>query len=385
MRFKGIRILMLIAALALVAAACSSDDESSDTTAASTDETTTDETTTTVAEDLGSIWVLLPDSASSARWETDDRRFFEEAFDAAGVDYNIVNAEGDPVQQQSQAEQAIADGAKVILLVNLDSASGAAIITIAREGGAQVIDYDRLTVEGDGADVYVSFDNVAVGATMAEFVEPAIDALGISPVKLALLNGGPTDNNSGLFKEGYTTNLDARVAAGEWEVVADEDTPDWDNQEALRIYEQMLVANNNEIDATFAANDGLANSVISARKSAGLDPIPLSGQDATVAGMQNVLSGWQTMSVYKAIKAEAGAAAAVALALLNGGEVSSVSGDWSLIDIDNGTNMVPYVALVPVGVTADNMAETVIADGFRNWEEICTGDFEEYCPDGWDS
>ena len=385
MRFKGIRILMLIAVLALVAAACSSDDESSDTTAASTDETTTDETTTTVAEDLGSIWVLLPDSASSARWETDDRRFFEEAFDAAGVDYNIVNAEGDPVQQQSQAEQAIADGAKVILLVNLDSASGAAIITIAREGGAQVIDYDRLTVEGDGADVYVSFDNVAVGATMAEFVEPAIDALGISPVKLALLNGGPTDNNSGLFKEGYTTNLDARVAAGDWEVVADEDTPDWDNQEALRIYEQMLVANNNEIDATFAANDGLANSVISARKSAGLDPIPLSGQDATVAGMQNVLSGWQTMSVYKAIKAEAGAAAAVALALLNGGEVSSVSGDWSLIDIDNGTNMVPYVALVPVGVTADNMAETVIADGFRNWEEICTGDFEEYCPDGWDS
>ena len=233
--------------------------------------------------------------------------------------------------------------------------------------------------------MYVSFDNVAVGATMAEFVEPAIDALGISPVKLALLNGGPTDNNSGLFKEGYTTNLDARVAAGDWEVVADEDTPDWDNQEALRIYEQMLVANNNEIDATFAANDGLANSVISARKAAGLDPVPLSGQDATVAGMQNVLSGWQTMSVYKAIKAEAGAAAAVALALLNGGEVSSVSGDWSLIDIDNGTNMVPYVALVPVGVTADNMAETVIADGFRNWEEICTGDFEQYCPDGWDS
>lgn len=385
MRFKGIRILMLIAVLALVAAACSSDDESSDTTAASTDETAADETTTTVAEDLGSIWVLLPDSASSARWETDDRRFFEEAFDAAGVDYNIVNAEGDPVQQQSQAEQAIADGAKVILLVNLDSASGAAIINIAREGGAQVIDYDRLTVEGDGADVYVSFDNVAVGATMAEFVEPAIDALGISPVKLALLNGGPTDNNSGLFKEGYTTNLDARVAAGEWEVVADEDTPDWDNQEALRIYEQMLVANNNEIDATFAANDGLANSVISARKAAGLDPIPLSGQDATVAGMQNVLSGWQTMSVYKAIKAEAGAAAAVALALLNGEEVSSVTGDWSLIDIDNGTNMVPYVALVPVGVTADNMADTVIADGFRNWEEICTGDFEQYCPEGWDS
>jgi len=368
MRMKTIRVLMLVLAFALVAAACSSDD--GEAAGGGSD---------------GSIWVLLPDSASSARWETDDRKFFEEAFDAAGVEYNIVNAEGDPVQQQAQAEQAIADGAKVILLVNLDSASGAAIIKIARDGGAQVIDYDRLTIEGDGADVYVSFDNVAVGATMAEFVEPAIEALGLSPVKLALLNGGPTDNNSKLFKEGYTTNLDANVSSGAWTVVADEDTPDWDNQEALRIYEQILVANNNEVDATFAANDGLANSVIAARKSAGLGPIPLSGQDATVAGMQNVLSGWQTMSVYKAIKAEAGAAAAVAVALLNGESVDSVSGDWSLIDIDNGTNMVPYVALVPVGVTKDNVAETVIADGFRSWAEICVGDFEEFCPDGWDS
>jgi len=379
MRMKTIRVLMLVLALALVAAACSSDD-STDTTAAGGDATET-----TVAADLGSIWVLLPDSASSARWETDDRPYFEAAFDAAGVEYNIVNAEGDPVQQQSQAEQAIADGAKVILLVNLDSASGAAIIQIARDGGAQVIDYDRLTIEGDGADVYVSFDNVAVGATMAEIVDPAIAALGLSPAKVALLNGGPTDNNSKLFKEGYTTNLDANVASGAWEIVADEDTPDWDNQEALRIYEQMLVANPDGIDATYAANDGLANSVISARKSAGLEPIPLSGQDATVAGMQNVLSGWQTMSVYKAIKAEAEAAAAVAVAMLNGAAVDSVSGDWTLIEIDNGTNMVPYVALVPVGVTSENMADTVIADGFRTWDEICVGDFEEFCPEGWDA
>jgi D-xylose transport system substrate-binding protein len=329
--------------------------------------------------------VLLPDSASSARWETDDRKCFEEAFDAAGVDYNIVNAEGDPSQQQSQAEQAIADGAGVILLVNLDSASGAAIIKIARDGGAAVIDYDRLTIEGDGADVYVSFDNVAVGEAMGDTLEPVITAMGLPMTRVALLNGGPTDNNSKLFKEGYTKVVDAHVTAGDWEVVADEDTPDWDNQEALRIYEQMLVATSNGIDATFAANDGLANSVVSARKSAELNPIPLSGQDATVAGMQNVLSGWQTMSVYKPIKAEAGAAAAVAIALLNGKTVDTVTGNWELIDIDNGTNSVPYVALTPVGVTADNMADTVIADGFRTWDEICTGDFEQYCPEGWDS
>ena len=121
--------------------------------------------------------MLLPDSRSSARWEADDRRFFEEAFEAAGVEYTIVNAEGDARAQQTQAEQAITNGAKVILLVNLDSGSGAAIIAQAREAGVKVIDYDRLTIEGPGADIYVSFDNVTVGRLMGETLEPVIDAL----------------------------------------------------------------------------------------------------------------------------------------------------------------------------------------------------------------
>ncbi|MFM7581136.1 MAG: substrate-binding domain-containing protein, partial [Caldilinea sp.] len=127
----------------------------------------------------GSIAVLLPDSASSARWENDDRRYFEEAFGAAGVEFSIVNAEGDAANQQTQAEQALTNGAKVILLVNLDSGSGAAIIAKAKESGARVIDYDRLTIDtATAADVYVSFDNVAVGRAMGETLEPLIDAIG---------------------------------------------------------------------------------------------------------------------------------------------------------------------------------------------------------------
>ncbi|MEZ4583614.1 MAG: substrate-binding domain-containing protein [Caldilineaceae bacterium] len=149
----------------------------------------------------GSIAVLLPDSASSARWENDDRRFFEEAFDAAGVEYSIVNAEGNAATQQTQAEQAITNGAKVILLVNLDSGSGAAIIAQARDAGVRVIDYDRLTIEGPGADIYVSFDNVAVGRTMGEVLEPAIDALGLEQPKIAFLNGS-TDNNANALRRG---------------------------------------------------------------------------------------------------------------------------------------------------------------------------------------
>ncbi|MFK7804349.1 MAG: sugar ABC transporter substrate-binding protein [Anaerolineae bacterium] len=325
----------------------------------------------------GSIWVLLPDSASSARWETDDRRFFEEAFEAAGVEYNIVNAEGDPATQQTQAEQAITAGASVILMVNLDSGSGAAIIENARSAGVKVIDYDRLTVEGGGADAYVSFDNVQVGATMADVLVPLIDAQD-SP-KVALLNGGPTDNNATLFRQGYLDAAQPFFDAGDWEWVDDQWVPGWDNQEALVIFEQMLTAADNDITAVFAANDGLAGAVIQALQNAGIDPttIPVSGQDATVGGMQQVLAGNQSMSVYKPIKAEAYAAANVAIALASGMDLTEMSGGLTL---NNGTNDVPFVALTPIGVTADNVADTVIADGFRTWEEICVGDFEQYCP-----
>ena len=327
----------------------------------------------------GSIWVLLPDSASSARWETDDRRFFEQAFDAAGVDYNIVNAEGDARTQQTQAEQAITSGAKVILMVNLDSGSGAAIIATAREAGVAIIDYDRLTIEGEGADVYVSFDNVQVGATMADVLIPLIDAQ--DDPQVALLNGGPTDNNATLFRQGYYETSQSYFDDGSWTLVDEQAVPGWDNQQALVIFEQMLTAADNNITAVYAANDGLAGAVISALKNAGIDPseagIPISGQDATVGGMQNVLAGDQAMSVYKPIKAEAEAAAVAAVMLLLGEDLGDLTGGLTL---NNGTNDIPFVALTPIGVTADNVAETVIADGFRTWDEICVGDFADYCP-----
>ncbi len=328
----------------------------------------------------GSIWVLLPDSASSARWETDDRRFFEAAFEAAGVEYNIVNAEGDARTQQTQAEQAITAGAKVILLVNLDSGSGAAIIAAAREAGVKVVDYDRLTVEGPGADIYVSFDNVAVGRTMGQVLEPLINAQASTP-NVVTLNGGPTDNNATLFRQGYYEIAQPHFDDGSWTLVDDQWVPEWDNQQALVIFEQILTAANNEVSAVFAANDGLAGAVISAFKSAGVSPaeagIPISGQDATVGGIQNILAGDQAMTVYKPIKAEAEAAAAAAIALLNGEDLGALTGGLTL---NNGTNDVPFLALTPVGVTKDNVADTVIADGFRTWEEICVGDFAQYCP-----
>jgi D-xylose transport system substrate-binding protein len=371
--------------LALVLAACGGEvadqvEEAVEEVAPTIEAAATEAADEEVMDEEGSIWVLLPDSASSARWETDDRRFFEAAFEEAGVEYNIVNAEGDARTQQTQAEQAITSGAKVILLVNLDSGSAAAMIAQAHEAGVKVVDYDRLTIEGPGADVYVSFDNVQVGATMADVLEPLIDAQEGTP-EVVLLNGGPTDNNSTLFREGYFGTAEPHFNDGSWNMVADEWVPEWDNQQALVVFEQILTAADNNVSAVFAANDGLAGAVISALKNAGIDPgdagIPISGQDATAGGVQHVLAGDQAMSVYKPIKAEAEAAAAVGIALLRGEDVSALAGG---LTINNGTNDLPFIALTPIGLTADNVAETVIADGFRTWDEICVGEFEQFCP-----
>ena len=335
--------------------------------------------------------MLLPDSATSDRWEKDDRRFFAEAFDAAGLaegtDYSIVNAEGDAATQISQAEQAIGDGASVIVLTSNDSGSGATIIDLAKDAGVEVVEYDRFNTEGSsGGAAYVSFDNVAVGATMASVLEPAIDALGVSPAQVVMQNGGEEDNNAFLFRDGYNETVEARVGAGDWELVADQFTPGWDNAEALSIAEQILVGAENNVNGWFAANDGIANSVIAAIESAGLDPstIPVSGQDATTAGIQNILLGKQAMTVYKPIAAEAAVGAQIALALRAGEDVTAQSGDFEIIGIDgegkpteSPDGAVPYVALTPIAVTADNILDTVIADGFRTVEEICTGDVAE--------
>ena len=340
--------------------------------------------------DEGPIWVLLPDTASSERWENDDRRFFQQFFEDAGLvegeDFNIVNAEGDAQAQQSQAEQAIADDASVILLTSLDTGSGATIIDTAEEAGVEVVEYDRFNTGGSGGAAYVSFDNVQVGATMAEVLEPTIDELGLDSPRVVMLNGGEEDNNSFLFRDGYAETVEARVDAGDWTLVADQHVPGWDNDEAQTIMEQILVDANNGVDAVFAANDGLAQATINALQAAGIGPLPVSGQDATAPGIQNILLGLQTMTVYKPIEAEAAVAAAVALALRAGDDPADIETDFefSVIGINaedgsptdsaEGDGVVPYFALVPIGVTADNIADTVIADGFRTVEEICVGD-----------
>jgi D-xylose transport system substrate-binding protein len=320
----------------------------------------------------GKVAVLLPDSKSSVRWETVDRPFLKKAFDDAGVGNEIQNAEGDKSTQQQQAEQAITNGAKVLLLVNLDSGSGAAIAANAKSQGVKVIDYDRLTLNGD-SDYYVSFDNTQVGKLQGQGL---VKCLGnTNGQSIAELNGSPTDNNATLFKNGYDSVLNPLYDGGKLKKAADQSVPDWDNQKALTIFEQMLQKTGNKIDGVLAANDGLGNAAISALKQRKLPQIPVTGQDATLQGIQNIVNGDQCMTVYKAIKKEADAAAKIAIALVKG-QTPDVSDT-----INNGKKDMPADFETPVAVTKDNIKDYIGEPDFPKREDICAGKLASKCKD----
>jgi D-xylose transport system substrate-binding protein len=193
---------------------------------------------------------------------------------------------------------------------------------------------------------------------------------------VALLNGSPTDNNATLFKNGYDSVLKPLYDSGKLKKVADQSVPDWDNQKALTIFEQMLQKTNNKIDGVLAANDGLGNAAISALKQRKLPQIPVTGQDATLQGIQNIVNGDQCMTVYKAIKKEADAASKLAIGLAKGEQQTAPD---TIKDPESGRD-VPSVLLQPVAITIDNIND-VVADGFVTKEQLCSGSFASKCAD----
>ena len=244
--------------------------------------------------------MILPDTESSVRWESADRPALEAAFEAAGVDYDIQNAEGDAEKMTQIADTMIGDGVTVLAIVNLDSESGAAIQEKAASQGVATIDYDRLTL-GGSAEYYVSFDNTVVGELQGQGLA---DCLGDKDANIVYLNGSPTDNNATLFSAGAHSVLDPMT---NYTVVGEQAVPDWDNEEAATIFQQLYTAANGDVDGVLAANDGLGGAVISILEGAGqAGTVPVTGQDATVEGLQNVLAGTQCMTVYKSATQEAG-------------------------------------------------------------------------------
>ena len=322
------------------------------------------------------IGVILPDSKSSARWETADRKYLEAAFKAANVDYDIQNAQNDKSAFQTIAEQMITGGVNVLMIVNLDSGTGKAVLDKAKAAGVATIDYDRLTL-GGSAKYYVSFDNTAVGKLQGEgLVKCLTDAKVTKPV-IAELNGSQTDNNATLFKQGYDSVLKPKYDSNEYVKGPDQWVEEWDNTKAGTTFEQMLTSTPN-IAGVLAANDGLGNAAINVLKKQKLNgKVPVTGQDATVQGLQNILAGDQCMTVYKAIKKEADAAADLAISLAKGQTPTTATGT---ITDPESKKTVPSVLLVPQAITKANVKD-VIADGFVTKDAICTADFAKACTD----
>jgi D-xylose transport system substrate-binding protein len=319
-------------------------------------------------EAAGMVGVILPDTASSSRWETADRPLLEAAFEEAGVEYDIQNAEGDAQRMATIAEQMITGGVTVLAIVNLDSASGAQIQEQAASQGVATIDYDRLTL-GGSAEYYVSFDNTEVGRLQGQGLA---QCLGDQPANIAFLNGSPDDNNATLFSQGAHEVLDPMT---QYTQVAEQAVPEWDNQQAATIFEQMYTQAGGNIQGVLAANDGLANAVISilARNNVA-GQVPVTGQDATVEGLQNILANRQCMTVYKPIAEEANALAELAIALIEGEEGETTG----TVEDPEGNREVPSVLLDPVSIFRDNVSR-VVEDGFVEAADLCTGEYAAAC------
>jgi D-xylose transport system substrate-binding protein len=315
--------------------------------------------------------VLLPDTTTSTRYTLFDAPYLKAAFKKAGVPALILNAHGDPQKQKSQAQQCLAQGAKVALFDQLDPASGASITNLFVDGGAKVIDYDRLVV-GSKASYYVSFDNPTVGKLMAKGIIAVMKAkqiYGKHPV-VSELNGDVKDNNAKQFKQGYDSVLNPLFKNGTFKKAKSGDQwTDWNAIKGRRIFDQILARNGNKVNASIAANDGLAGAIISSLKAHGLKRIPVSGQDATPTGVQYILAGWQSGTVYKSVRKEANAAALAAIAIVKGKPVPGVNGTVS------GTKS---IILKPVWVTKKNYT-LLFTEGFLKRSQVCIGQYKKLC------
>lgn len=306
----------------------------------------------------GTIALLLPD-AKTARYETFDRPIFEARVAELG-DYEVLysNADGDATKQQQQAESALAAGADVLVLDAFDTQAAVSIVLSANAQDVPVISYDRLIAGGELA-YYISFDNELVGDLQAtEFVR-ALEDDGRGSGGVLMVNGSPTDSNAAQFKAGATEV----IQSSDLRVLAAYDTPGWSPEKAQEWVAGQIAQYGDEIVGVYAANDGVAGGAISALKAANVEPFPVvTGQDAELSAIQRLLTGDQQMTVYKAIRPQAERAADVAVALIRGEQIEAP------LEIQ-GT---PSTLLEPVAVTMDNIAETVIADGFWSVEDICT-------------
>jgi len=323
----------------------------------------------------GKVGVILPDSATSPRWEANDRPLLKSALDAAGLQSDIQNADGDKSKFGTLCDSMINSGVNVLMIVNLDSETGTACLKKAQAAGVKTVDYDRLTL-GGGASYYVSFDNVAVGGLMGEGLKKCLTDTGKSSGNIVFINGDPTDNNAALFKQGYAGALKADIDGGKYKLVGDQ-TGNWDATKAGTAFEQIYTQNNGKIDGVVSANDTMAGGIIARLKANNLNgKVPVTGQDATKEGLQAILAGDQCMTVYKAVKKEADAAAQLSLALIQGKDAASIASGKVTDTVLK--KEVPSALQTPASITKANVKD-VIDDGYWKASDICTSQYAKAC------
>jgi D-xylose transport system substrate-binding protein len=310
----------------------------------------------------GRACVILPDAASSPRWENFDRKYLQQGLEAAGFTADIQNAQGDVNKYSTIADQQLTKGCGVMLLVDYQGAAEA-VASKAKAQGIPVVAYDRPFT---GADYYVSFDNNEVGKLEGQTVLDGLKTAGKDP-KTAIvvyMGGDPTDGNAKMFHDGAVSVLSAAGVKP-----AAEPPGVWDQAKSQTNFEQALTSLGGKVDGVWVANDTNAAGVIKVLQDNNLKGVAVSGQDANVAGLQNILLGWQTATVYKPVKDEATAAVATAVALLKGQTVNAQA------KLPDGT---PYVQVTPQLVGPDKVKE-VIAAGDASYSDVCTADVKAAC------
>lgn len=362
--------MISIALLSLMLAACGS--------SAGTGTTTGGGTTTASGGNGGkgckNIGVLLPDTASSARWDSKDKpgliNGIQSALPGSHVDYS--NANGVAATQQNQAEQDLTKGDCILVVAAQDSVAASAIVQKAKQQNVPVIAYDRLIQDND-LKYYVSFDNTKVGELQGQYiVDNYSKYIHGANKNIVLINGSKTDNNAILFNKGVLNKVQPLLDNKTLTDVYDTFTPDWNNDTARTEMDQALTKNQNNVQIAYVANDGMANSVIASLKAQKLNgKVLVTGQDATVAGIQNILTGDQAMTVYKAITKEANATSQLVAAISNGTDTASLT-NGATTATQGGAN-IPSVLETPVAVDKTNIATTVIADGFVTKADVCQG------------
>jgi D-xylose transport system substrate-binding protein len=356
------RTAVVVAVVALLAGACATNNENQSSGGGGGGEK--------------KIALFLPESKTT-RYEQQDKPNFERRVKELCSDCQVLysNADQDAAKQQQQAEAAITNGAKVLVLDAVDVQSAASIVSRAKQSNIPVISYGRLVANAD-LDYYVSIDPFKVGQQQGKSLLDALKQGGKASPTVVMINGSPTDSNAPPYKKGAHSILDpAGVKVGK-----EFDTLDWSPDKAQQEMEQAITAlGKNGFDGVYVANDGMASGAIAALKGANIDPStrPVTGQDAEIAGIQRILIGEQLMTVYQPIKKIAETAAELAVNLVN--DKRADADKLATAKVDNGQEQVPSVLLDTVVVTKDNIKDTVIADGFLKVDQICTSAYQQAC------